>query len=213
MHYRDWLGVRNALLKHSDLGSLQEFAVRQEIADISGMVIGGGGAARAAVYALASLKCTPIYLVGRDKSELEALVRHFPQFQCVPISDPACALNIKVAVSCIPAVSPITPEEIAADMCTCAIFSAAPSGRNSRVFLDMCYKPRTTPLMLHAASAGWSVISGIEAMLEQGLVQARMWLAKSVNPRDSIGLIPHEVEEGACTFIREMPDISVEAHN
>ena len=126
-------------------------------------------------------------------------------------SDPARALNVKLAVGCIPSVPPITREEFAADLCSRAIFSspgsAVSSGSDKRVFLDMCYKPRTTPLMLHATSAGWIVISGIEAMLEQGFAQARMWLAKSVDPQDGIGLIPSEIEEGTRAFIRGMPDI------
>jgi quinate dehydrogenase len=210
----DWLGVKNALLHHLEpAGS----AVGNPISDMAGLVIGGGGAARAAVYALASLKCTPIYLVGRDASELSALVVQYPDFPCIPISDPTRAINVNIAVGCIPAIPPVTPEEIAADACVRAIFSSPSptpcrSEEHKRVFLDMCYKPRTTPLMLHAASTGWTVISGIEAMLEQGFAQARMWLAKSVDPRHSVGLIPRDVEKDARAFIIMMPDIVVSSH-
>ena len=66
--------------------------------------------------------------------------------------------------------------------------------------------------MLHAMSAGWTVVSGIEAMLEQGLAQARMWLAKSVDSRHGVDLIPRDIEEDACAFIRLMPDIIVSSH-
>jgi quinate dehydrogenase len=208
--YSDWLGIRNVLLQHLEPAPCTEPAAGQVVSGVAGLVLGGGGAARAAVYALASLECVPIYLVGRDMSELEALVAHFPQIPCVPISDPADAVNVKIAVGCVPAIAPVTPEEVAADLCARSIFSSpcSGSGGNKRVFLDMCYKPRTTPLMLHARSeASWIVVSGIEAMLEQGFAQARMWLAKSVNPPDSMGTITPEIEDDVRTSIRGMPEI------
>ena len=49
-------------------------------------------------------------------------------------------------------------------------------------------------------------------MLEQGLAQARMWLAKSVDSRHGVDLIPRDIEEDACAFIRLMPDIIVSSH-
>lgn len=49
----------------------------------------------------------------------------------------------------------------------------------SRPFLDMCYTPRRTPLLAAAESQGWSPVGGIEAMIEQGLAQARMWAASA----------------------------------
>jgi quinate dehydrogenase len=41
----------------------------------------------------------------------------------------------------------------------------------------MCYKPRMTPLLKYASQQGWAAIGGVEAMIEQGLAQARMWAA------------------------------------
>ncbi len=47
----------------------------QVISDRPAMVIGGGGAARSAVYALRKwLKVRDIYLVNRDKSEVDAVI-------------------------------------------------------------------------------------------------------------------------------------------
>lgn len=52
---------------------------------------------------------------------------------------------------------------------------------SKRPFLDMCYKPRLTPLLKYATTQTntWSPIGGVEAMVEQGLAQARMWAASS----------------------------------
>ncbi|KAF8585354.1 Aminoacid dehydrogenase-like protein [Ramaria rubella] len=210
----DWLGIRNVLLHYLPTASSVVSRASPQAFGGAGMVIGGGGAARAAVYALASMEWAPIYLVGRDASELAALVTQFPSIPCVPISNPFQAANVKIVVGCVPALPPTTPEEIAADACTRAIFSSSEANLThsdpvKRIFLDMCYKPRTTPLMTYAASAGWSVVSGIEAMLEQGFAQARMWLAESTDPNQSLDIIPHNIEEEARTMIRDMPDIVV----
>lgn len=48
-----------------------------------------------------------------------------------------------------------------------------------RPFLEMCYVPRLTPLLMGAQAKGWDAIGGVEAMIEQGLAQARMWAASA----------------------------------
>jgi len=44
----------------------------------------------------------------------------------------------------------------------------------------MAYKPRLTPILACASqSNNWAPIGGVEAMIEQGLAQARMWAASA----------------------------------
>ncbi|KAJ9478917.1 putative Pentafunctional AROM polypeptide (putative) [Pseudozyma hubeiensis] len=93
-----------------------------------------------------------------------------------------------------------------------------------RPFLDMCYKPRQTPLLTMAASLGWFSIGGVEAMVEQGLAQARMWAATAkafADGKESFDPIPYavkagdegplgsEVEERARDMAKAMLDIKV----
>ncbi|PWN33454.1 uncharacterized protein FA14DRAFT_105396, partial [Meira miltonrushii] len=115
--------------------------------------------------------------------------------------------QIACAVGAIPAFEPVTPSEkmvytlahaffqepyqakqLASQ--TASIPTAGPSSSvplrvislpNKRPFLDMCYKPRLTPLLKYASTQTntWSAIGGVEAMVEQGLAQARMWAASS----------------------------------
>lgn len=40
----------------------------------------------------------------------------------------------------------------------------------------MPYKPLHTPLLRIASAHGWDTIVGLEAMVEQGLAQQRMWV-------------------------------------
>ncbi|KAK5695132.1 3-dehydroquinate dehydratase (3-dehydroquinase), partial [Elasticomyces elasticus] len=58
--------------------SLTNAGVSQVAGDASGAVIGGGGTARAAVYALHKMGYSPIYIFGRTPSKLQSMVSTFP---------------------------------------------------------------------------------------------------------------------------------------
>lgn len=93
---------------------------------------------------------------------------------------------------------------------------------SQRPFLDMCYKPRMTPMLITAEQNGWLAIGGVEAMVEQGLAQARMWTATAkafeqgqqtfdpipfaVKAGDQ-GPIGLEIEEKARALVKVMLDI------
>ncbi|KZV83795.1 NAD(P)-binding protein [Exidia glandulosa HHB12029] len=100
-------------------------------------------------------------------------------------------------VGCIPALPPVTAEEKMVYTLSQSFFAepfdvalVAPTQDtvasattillpSKRIFLDMCYKPRLTPLLREAVQFDWHTIGGVEAMIEQGLAQARMWAASS----------------------------------
>lgn len=82
----------------------------------------------------------------------------------------------------------------------------------TRIFLDMAYKPRLTPLLRMAAACGWATVGGVQAMIEQGLAQQRMWLVGSVD--DSVAcagpvLLGEEVEVRARRLVENMEDVEV----
>ena len=150
-----------------------------------GMVIGGGGTARAAIYALKNMGYSPIYLVGRNKAKLADLASAFDKTYNVHLlssEEDARALKPSqqpvVAVGTIPGDSPIDPSmrEI-----LCHIFqSSAPSitGVNTggaKVLLEMAYKPAVTSLMQLASNSGWKSVPGLEALVGQGIHQFRLW--------------------------------------
>lgn len=61
----DWLAIKGCLVELSDEGQGKP-----------ALVAGGGGAARAAIYALSvELGCKPIYIINRDEQEVAELLR------------------------------------------------------------------------------------------------------------------------------------------
>jgi pentafunctional AROM polypeptide len=150
-----------------------------------GMVVGGGGTARAAIYALKNMGYSPIYLVGRNKAKLTDLASAFDSSYNVKLlasEADARALQPKehptVAIGTIPGDSPIDPSmrEI-----LCHIFQAsAPDvtgkgGKDQKVLLEMAYKPAITSLMQLASNSGWKAVPGLEALVGQGIHQFRLW--------------------------------------
>lgn len=148
--------------------------------DKPAMVIGGGGAARSAVYALQKwMRATKIYLVNRDAGEVEAVIEeclargYGDKLVHVSTVEQAEALESPGAiVACVPDFPPKTPEEIVARGIIEAFFHKERKGS----ILEMCYNPTPyTEIGGIAERAGWQVILGTEALIYQGLEQDKFW--------------------------------------
>ncbi|KAF2969696.1 hypothetical protein GQX73_g3937 [Xylaria multiplex] len=144
------------------------------------MVIGGGGAARSAVYALWKwMRATQIYLVNRDQAEVDAVIReckakgYGDSLVHVATVEQAEALAAPGAiVACVPDFPPKTPEEKTAR----AVIETFLKKESKGAILEMCYNPTPyTELGAIAGREGWRVILGTEAMIWQGFEQSKLW--------------------------------------
>ena len=150
-----------------------------------GMVIGGGGAARSAVYALKKwLGCSPIYIVNRDKAEVEAVIEACSRTGfgdgVLHVESAAQARRLEgpgAIVACIPNLPPRTSAERAAR----EVMEIMLTKRHKGAILEMCYHPSPwTAIAEISQKAGWQVILGTEAMIWQGLEQDRYWTGRKV---------------------------------
>ena len=192
----DCIGIRDALLSKS--APAREGDNGQ--GSTAGMVIGGGGTTRAAVYALNKyLGCSPIYLVNRYRQEVRDVLDHFSdtlQVELIHLSSVAEADKIEAPryiVGAIPDFPPLSPAEVTVREIATNVFGKESKG----VFLDMCYKPRWTTLLGIAKEKGWETVDGIEAMISQGLAQISIWsgLSRSEFPDVAVSkLLRDEVE-------------------
>ncbi|KAK6598867.1 Pentafunctional AROM polypeptide [Botrytis cinerea] len=142
------------------------------------LVIGAGGTARAAIYALHSLGHSPIYIVARTPSKLEVLISSFPasfNIIALPSTTSAAELTIppSVAISTIPADRPI--ESNMREILAILLRHEKRDEGNQRTLLEMAYKPSQTPLMRMAEDAGWVAIPGLEVLSAQGWFQFQKW--------------------------------------
>lgn len=142
----------------------------------SAFVIGAGGAARAAVYALHSFGFETIYILNRTRSRAHTLKDSFPVEYGIQVLENIEGIKGKqptVVIGNIPGDCQ-TREYVSED-----IFQV-PNG----VLIEMAYKPLVTDLMKFAAAAyegdkssssSWKVVTGKEVLLEQGYLQFAMW--------------------------------------
>ncbi|KAI3319303.1 NAD(P)-binding protein [Xylariaceae sp. AK1471] len=148
--------------------------------DKPAMVIGGGGAARSAVYALWKwMRATRIYLVNRDQAEVDAVIRdcrergYGDSLVHVATVEQAEKLEAPGAiVACVPDFPPKTTEEKIARKVIETFLRKERKG----AMLEMCYNPTPyTELWAVAEREGWQVILGTEAMIWQGFEQSKLW--------------------------------------
>ena len=151
-----------------------------------GLVLGGGGAARSAVYALVEyVGCRTVYLVNRDKAEVDAVVKWCRSQGygdgLVHVSSVAQAELLEgpgAMVACIPNYPPVTDAEWEARK----IFECFLNKSHKGAILEMCYHPVTwTEVADVSQKAGWNVILGTEAMIYQGFEQSRLWTGRELS--------------------------------
>ncbi|MCJ1479753.1 3-dehydroquinate dehydratase (3-dehydroquinase) [Lambiella insularis] len=164
----DWRGMRLILKR----------AGAQNTQGLAGLIIGGGGTARAAIYALNKLGCAPLYLIGRAREKLEKVIKDFPEIYqlCIlsTLDDAEHLTHVPcVAIGTIPAEKPIDPmvEKILKRVFELSSIVA----KRKPILLEMAYNPRTTALMKLASDSGWDTIPGLETLGGQGFYQSELW--------------------------------------
>jgi pentafunctional AROM polypeptide len=148
------------------------------------LVIGAGGTARAAVYALQSLHAEVIYIYNRTASKARDVAHAFPEARVQVLTQLGRwpEARPRVIVSTVPASATAladfeTPSGGAIPL-TNALFDYRDG---PAVVLDMAYRPAETLLIGLAkkvAGENWSTVTGLEVLLEQGYEQFRLWTGR-----------------------------------
>lgn len=171
----DTFGVRDAFLVNAPL-FVEACKTKSKI----GLVYGGGGACRSAVYALHEyLGCERVYVVNRYAHEIDALIASMKgngfKGEIVPVTTPDQAKRVTkpdLVVLTVPDFEPSSKEELLAKATLDVFIQQDAPG----AVLEMCYHPNEiTRLYRDFEVHGWKVISGVEAMIYQGIVQQTLW--------------------------------------
>ncbi|KAK0440926.1 uncharacterized protein EV420DRAFT_1580945 [Desarmillaria tabescens] len=224
----DILGVRNALLN-----ALRDQYPGKELSSQLSFSVRGGATTRSAAHALTLLGLSPIFLINRDPEEVRIVMEAMPHLSkkggLIHLKNPddvekylvgPDAYTLVMAVGAIPAIAPVTYAErmvYTTVMAASTIPYKQPTSESGlplpikRIFLEMPYKPRRTPMLQIAEATGWHVINGVQAMIEQGLAQQRMWYSgiATVEAGSDTTILSKEIEDSARQFAEEMKEIIV----
>ncbi|KAG7089760.1 hypothetical protein E1B28_011414 [Marasmius oreades] len=164
----DWLGIR---------GSISTRVTNVDTA----LVIGSGGTARAAIYALHDLGAKTVYVFNRTREKALALQKEFAHVNVLVLDNlgqwPKGGSPPSVIVAAVPATE--TSIEVEANKLHLpASLFAYQSG--PACVIDMAYKPIETPLLKLAATtaSNWSRAQGVEVLLQQGYYQFQAWTGR-----------------------------------
>lgn len=152
----DWSGLLDIIRRYVKATNWQPHA---------GLVIGAGGASRAALFALHHAGLTTIYLVNRTLSVAHKVREDFKDIFEVTVVASLGGLVEKpeVIIGTVPAET-TTEEQFH------SLFG--PRG----LCVDMSYKPRQTPLLTVAQRhRGWTTVPGVDVLIAQGLEQFKLW--------------------------------------
>ncbi|KAH7105824.1 Pentafunctional AroM protein [Auriculariales sp. MPI-PUGE-AT-0066] len=174
----DWSGIV-AVVRSSGVRLQNPFAW-------NGAVLGAGGTARAAIYALHSLGARKIVLLNRTKANADKLASSFPpQYGVVAIdaSDAGAQLSAERPLVIVSTVPPQAAESQDSLHLTPNLLGTTAPG----VVVDMVYAPYETPLLkrVRQHGQGWVGVPGLEVLLEQGFRQFELWTGRPA-PRDTI---------------------------
>jgi len=164
----------------------------------TGLVIGAGGASRAALYALHQLGIKEIFLVNRTQATADKIAEEFSSLFEIKVVPALRDVEVKpdVIIGTIPA------DQTTVDYFPVNLFAA-----EKGVCVDMAYKPRETPLLKVAKSRqGWETVTGVEVLLAQAFVQSEWWLGIPAPQQEMVrALQDHDLKsEAKGSFNRKL---------
>ncbi|RHY29934.1 hypothetical protein DYB32_005655 [Aphanomyces invadans] len=126
------------------------------------LVVGAGGTAMAACYAMQQLGLQ-VLVYNRTLEKAKEVAARFGATAVASLADIAA---VDVVVGTIPATSGFTlPDRLV---------------RQGVIVMDAAYKPAITPLLAHAHAHAAVCIQGYEMLVEQGLEQSKLWTGETV---------------------------------
>ncbi|KKY15805.1 putative repressor protein [Phaeomoniella chlamydospora] len=182
----DWIGILAVLTR-----SLSPRNVVRPTRT-TGIVIGAGGMARAAIYAMIQLGCRKIYIYNRTIPNAEKIANHFNAWASSPENEKVVTVLRSIQepwpeteeaptmiVSCVPAHSIDGQPEANFEMPKQWLGSSS-----GGVVIDLAYKPLNTPLLKqmrcfrHDTGQPWVVHDGLETLPEQAIAQFELFTGR-----------------------------------
>ncbi len=170
---RDWSNSRVPWLREPQQG---------RSSNMTAMVLGNGGAARAVVAGLAELKFSRIHIVGRDRQKL----RDFSQtWQNMPKIAPLLNLHswetLPELLSSADLLVNTTPVGMYPHIDNSPVSSELMNLlKPDAIAYDLIYTPSPTKFLSFATARGLKAIDGLEMLVQQGAAALEIWLQQPV---------------------------------
>ncbi|KKA25706.1 Shikimate kinase [Rasamsonia emersonii CBS 393.64] len=165
----------------------------------TGLVIGAGGMARAAIYAMLQLGCRKIFILNRTISRAEEVAKHFNSWMASSQPESGTVVRVlrsaqepwpadfappSMIASCVP--ESRVGDEPPANFEMPLQWLGSPTGG---VILELAYKPLDTPLLKQMrrirseTGQPWVLVDGLEVVAEQGFAQFELMTGRKAPRR------------------------------
>ncbi len=143
-----------------------------ELADAKTLLLGAGGAGRAAALKLAADGVAELYLVNRTASKAEGIAeeirQRYPGVK-VAVGYPKMAVDLLLNTTSL-GLKPVDDSPLDAGQFPL---------REARAVYDMIYRPAETPLLKAAKTAGCRTANGLGMLLYQGARALELWTGRT----------------------------------
>ncbi|EZQ06962.1 shikimate dehydrogenase [Acidianus sp. RZ1] len=169
------IGAVNTVYKERGYNT-DYIAVRKLILELSrgkvdALVLGAGGAAKAASYAIGSLG-GKIYIINRTVDKARNLVSSLTRLGYDATVVKGCDLKFDLVVNATPDPSSFPSECI-----------------KGEIALDFVYHPVITPFLKMAMERGLKTIDGLRILVSQAIEAEKIWFGKSINEEEVVNYL------------------------
>jgi 3-dehydroquinate dehydratase/shikimate dehydrogenase len=154
------------------------------------LVLGAGGAARAAVFGCRD-RGADVWILNRTPETAQKLARQ---------SGSKSIKREAVAKTSFDVIINATPAGMAGNKTASLL---GPEDLNARLVFDLVYNPLDTPLLRMARQKGLSVITGIEMFVQQGARQFEIWTGKPAPEEEMLRVVIHALRKESGTGNQE----------
>jgi len=187
----DWIGIQRTILARS---------IRKWSVSDVGLIIGAGGTARAAIYALHRLGLGKILIYNRTRETAKTVIAGFPISFNIHVMEDLKDLEKDppgIVVGTVPASATTSDAKGEGLLLSNSIFGHSEGG----IVVDMAYRPHKTPLLELAgqSDALWQQVPGVEVLLGQGYEQSELWTGSKPPVRI--------VEKAVLSFYHALPPV------
>jgi 3-dehydroquinate dehydratase/shikimate dehydrogenase len=165
-------------------GIINPLERRLPLKDAKVLVLGAGGAARAAVFGCRD-KGAEVYILNRTPETAQKLAKQ---------SGSKVIKREAVAKTGFDVIINATPIGMAGNK---TVPLLGPEDLVARYVFDLVYNPIETPFLRMARQKGIAAISGVEMFVQQGARQFEIWTGKPAPEEEMLRVVLHSLRQGA----------------
>ncbi|HEY8426493.1 MAG TPA: shikimate dehydrogenase [Limnochordales bacterium] len=188
-----WIDGGRIVGHNTDVAGFRQ-AIVQAASALDGrvaLILGAGGAARAAVAACVEARCARVVVAARRLQAARELAEAFEGVEAVALE----AGSLRPLLAHVDLLVNATPLGMVGVGRGETLVELAPPDRLApgAVVMDMVYRPLSTPLLQAARKAGRAVVTGAAMLLYQGIAAFELWTGRPA-PVDAMArALAHEL--------------------